>query len=141
MTYLCTTFFRIEGKANKERTTHMTKAKTLVNAIIQGIQDKKGQQIVVCDLSHIDGAIANYFVICQGQSPTQVEAIAESVGDTCRKEIGEKPVNVVGLGTDQWVAIDYVDVLVHIFLPETRQFYSLEELWEDADITRLPDID
>lgn len=119
----------------------MTKAKTLVNAIIQGIQDKKGQQIVVCDLSHIDGAIANYFVICQGQSPTQVEAIAESVGDTCRKETGEKPVNVVGLGTDQWVAIDYVDVLVHIFLPETRQFYSLEELWEDADITRLPDID
>lgn len=86
-------------------------------------------------------AIANYFVICQGNSPTQVEAIAESVGDICRKETGEKPVGVNGLGNNQWVAIDYVDVLVHIFMPEAREFYDLENLWEDAKLTELPDVD
>lgn len=119
----------------------MTEATNLVRSITKGIQEKKGQHIVIADLSHIDGAIANYFVICQGNSPTQVEAIAESVGDICRKEVGEKPVNVNGLGNNQWVAIDYVDVLVHIFMPETREFYDLENLWEDAKLTELPDVD
>lgn len=119
----------------------MTEATNLVRSITKGIQEKKGQHIVIADLSYIDGAIANYFVICQGNSPTQVEAIAESVGDICRKEAGEKPVNVNGLGNNQWVAIDYVDVLVHIFMPETREFYNLENLWEDAKLTELPDVD
>ena len=119
----------------------MTETTNLVKSITKGIQEKKGQHIVIADLSHIDGAIANYFVICQGNSPTQVEAIAESVGEICRKEAGEKPVNVNGLGNNQWVAIDYVDVLVHIFMPETREFYDLENLWEDAKLTELPDVD
>jgi len=119
----------------------MTEATNLVKSITKGIQEKKGQHIVIADLRHIDGAIANYFVICQGNSPTQVEAIAESVGEICRKEAGEKPVNVNGLGNNQWVAIDYVDVLVHIFMPETREFYDLENLWEDAKLTELPDVD
>lgn len=119
----------------------MTEATNLVRSITKGIQEKKGQHIVIADLSHIDSAIANYFVICQGNSPTQVEAIAESVGDICRKEAGEKPVNVNGMGNNQWVAIDYVDVLVHIFMPETREFYDLENLWEDAKLTELPDVD
>ena len=119
----------------------MTEATNLVKSITKGIQEKKGQHIVSADLRHIDGAIANYFVICQGNSPTQVEAIAESVGDICRKETGEKPVGVNGLGNNQWVAIDYVDVLVHIFMPEAREFYDLENLWEDAKLTELPDVD
>ena len=119
----------------------MTEATNLVKSITKGIQEKKGQHIVIADLRHIDGAIANYFVICQGNSPTQVEAIAESVGDICRKETGEKPVGVNGLGNNQWVAIDYVDVLVHIFMPEAREFYDLENLWEDAKLTELPDVD
>ena len=117
----------------------MTTSSKLVETITKGIQEKKGQDIVVADLSKIDGAIANYFVICQGGSPNQVEAIAESVGDICRKEMDEKPVGVNGLGNNQWVAIDFVDVLVHIFQPETRSFYNLEELWEDAKITKTPD--
>lgn len=119
----------------------MTAETNLVKTITKGIQDKKGQHIVIADLSQIDGAIANYFVICQGNSPTQVEAIAESVGDACRKEMGEKPVGVNGLGNNQWVAIDYVNVLVHIFMPETRAFYDLENLWEDAKIVSVPDIE
>lgn len=119
----------------------MNTAKQLVETIKEGIQEKKGSGIVIADLSKIDGSIAHYFVICQGNSPTQVEAIAESVGDRCRKELGEKPVNVTGLENDQWVAMDFVDVLVHIFQPEVRQFYDLEHLWEDADLVQIPDLD
>lgn len=119
----------------------MTETKQLVKTITKGIQEKKGQDIVIADLSGIDGSIANYFVVCQGYSPSQVEAIAESVGNFCRKDAGEKPLNVVGLGNDQWVAMDYSDVLVHIFLPETRTFYDLENLWEDAKLTKIPNAD
>lgn len=118
----------------------MNTAKQLVETIKEGIQEKKGTGITIVDLTHIDGSIASYFVICQGNSPSQVEAIAESVGDFCRKKHGEKPVNVAGLGNDQWVAIDFVDVLVHIFQPEVRSFYDLEHLWEDAKITNIPDL-
>ncbi|MDD6552448.1 MAG: ribosome silencing factor [Prevotellaceae bacterium] len=118
----------------------MEETKQLVETITDGIQDKKGQDIVIADLQKIDGAIAKYFVICQGQSPTQVEAIAESIGDKVRENLHEKPVNVAGLGTDQWIAIDFVDVMVHVFLPETRKFYDLENLWEDAKLTKIPNI-
>ena len=119
----------------------MEETKQLVDIITEGIQEKKGSGIVIADLREIEGSIANYFVVCQGSSPAQVEAIAESVSDFARKKAGEKPVNVVGLGNDQWVAIDYVDVLVHIFQPETRAFYDLENLWEDAPLTKIADID
>lgn len=119
----------------------MTEATQLVETIIKGIQEKKGQDIIVADLSEIDGAIARYFIICQGSSPNQVEAIAESVGDFCRKDMGEKPVGVNGLGNNTWVAIDFVDTLVHVFQPETRAFYNLEELWEDAKLTKIPNVD
>ena len=119
----------------------MTETKRLVETITKGIQEKKGSKIVVADLNGVDGAIANYFVICQGNSPTQIEAIAESIGETVRKELKEKPTYVVGLGLNQWVAIDFVDVMVHIFLPEMRTFYDLEHLWADAKLTHLPDLD
>lgn len=119
----------------------MNTTKQLVETIKEGIQEKKGKGIVIADLSQIDGTIAKNFIICQGNSPSQVEAIAESVAEFCRKKLGEKPVNVAGLGNDQWVAIDFVDVLVHIFLPEVRQFYDLEHLWEDAKLTKIPDLD
>lgn len=109
-----------------------TTTEQLLNIITKAIEDKKGDNIVVIDLRHIDGAITNYFVICTGNSPAQVEAIAQSVGDKCRDEAGERPVGVNGLGNDQWVAIDFVDIIVHIFLPEPREFYDLEHLWEDA---------
>lgn len=109
-----------------------TSTEKLLNIITEAIDDKKGENTVVIDLRHIDGAITSYFVICTGNSPAQVEAIAQSVGDKCRDLAGEKPVGVNGLGNDQWVAIDFVDIIVHIFLPEPREFYDLEHLWEDA---------
>ena len=117
----------------------MVQTETLVQTIIKGIQEKKGSNIVVADLSGIDGTICNIFIVCQGNSPTQVEAIAESVGDMARMELQERPAHVVGLENAQWVAMDYTDVLVHIFLPDVRQYYDLEHLWDDAQLTHIPD--
>ena len=119
----------------------MESTRLLVETITKGIQEKKGRGIVVADLSGIDGTICRYFVICQGNSPSQVEAITESVGDFARKELGEKPAHVVGLENAQWVAMDYGDVLVHVFLPDVRAYYDLEHLWEDANLIQIPDLD
>ena len=119
----------------------MEQTTNLVETITKGIQEKKGQRIVVADLSSIEGAICRYFVICQGNSPSQVEAITESIGDFARKEMGEKPSTVAGLENAQWVAMDYGDVLVHVFLPDVRQYYDLEHLWDDAELTQIPDVD
>ena len=113
----------------------------LVDAIIQGIQEKKGQGISVCNLQGIDGAICNYFVICQGQSPTQVGAICDSVEEVVRVKAGEKPTRTVGAEHAQWVTMDYGDVMVHIFLPDVRQYYDLEHLWDDANLRQIPDLD
>ena len=119
----------------------MEQTKQLVKTITEGIQEKKGSDIVVADLSKIEGTICKYFIICQGSSPTQVEAIAESVGDFARERLKEKPTHVVGLENAQWVAMDYTDVLVHIFLPDVRAYYDLEHLWEDARLTHIPNLD
>ena len=118
----------------------MEQTKQLVTTITKGIQEKKGSNIVIADLSSIEGTICKYFVICQGNSPAQVEAITESIGDFARNEMNEKPSAVAGLDNAQWVAMDYGDVLVHIFLPDVREFYDLEHLWADAALTRIPDI-
>ncbi len=117
----------------------MEETKLLVETITKGIQEKKGSRIVVADLDGIDGTICRYFVICQGGSPTQVEAICDSVTDTVRETLDEKPAHVVGLENAQWVAMDYGDVLVHVFLPDVREYYDLEHLWDDAKLTHLED--
>ena len=119
----------------------MKQTKSLIQIIVEGIQEKKGSRIVVADLTGIDGTICTNFVVCQGNSPTQVEAIAESVGDMVREKLQEKPLHVVGVENAQWVAMDYGDTLVHIFLPDVREFYDLEHLWEDAKLIDIPDLD
>jgi len=119
----------------------MEQTEKLVEAIIEGIQEKKGHAITVADLTGVDGAICSKFVICQGSSPAQIEAIADSVEELARTKAAEKPVHVEGLRSAQWVAMDYTDVIVHIFLPETREFYNLENLWMDAGLTDIPDVD
>ena len=97
--------------------------------------------MVIADLTTIGSSICRYFIICEGNSPSQVEAITESVGDMVREQMGEKPTHVVGLENAQWVAMDYTDVMVHIFLPDVRQYYDLEHLWDDAELTQIPDLD
>ncbi len=119
----------------------MEQTKQLVEAIIKGIQEKKGQDIIIANLEGIDGAVCNYFVICQGNSPMQVEAITESIGDFVLSDMHDKPMHVIGLGVSQWVAMDYGDVIVHIFVPELRAFYDIENLWQDAKLTKIPNLD
>lgn len=119
----------------------MSKRKELIESIVEGIQEKKGRDIVVADLTEIYDAICKYMVICQGNTPTQIAAIVESVGDKARILCGEKPASVDGLRNAQWVAMDYGDVLVHVFLPENRTFYNLEHLWADAQLREIPNLD
>lgn len=119
----------------------MEQTNKLVESIVKGIQEKKGTDIVIADLRGIDGTICDYFIICQGNSPTQIDAITDSVEETARIETGEKPVKIAGLTNAEWVAMDYTDILVHIFLPEMRNYYNLEDLWEDAKLTHVPNID
>lgn len=119
----------------------MNQTNVLIQKITEGIQEKKGKRIVIADLTSIDDTICKYFVICQGNSPAQILAIADSIKEHVRKETKEKPIGVEGLRNAQWVAMDYSDVLVHVFLPATRDFYDLEHLWADAQLTSLPDLD
>lgn len=114
---------------------------TLIDNIIEGIRDRKGRGITLVDLSEIESSAAGHFIICQGTSPMNVAAIADSVREYVRSHSGTKPYNYDGYRNAQWIVIDYGDVFVHIFMPETREMYNLEELWSDATITRLPDLD
>ena len=119
----------------------MTETKNLVEAIIEGIQEKKGRAISVADLSSIDTAPCKYFVICTGGSPQQVEAVADSVEEFARKHAAEKPAAVCGKANAEWVALDYGTVMVHVFLPDAREHYDLEHLWHDAPVQSIPDWD
>lgn len=108
---------------------------------VSAIQDKKGRDITILDLSEVDGAPTGQFIICSGKSTTQVSAIADSVREEIQKQTGEKPINYDGYRNSQWIVIDYGDTMVHVFLPETRAFYRLEELWNDAETIIVPNED
>ena len=121
--------------------TRCVKITKLVQKCLKGIQEKKGKDIVVADLTGTDNTVCKYFVICEGNTPTQVAAIADSVSDYVRINAGEKPIAVEGMRVARWVAMDYSDVLVHVFVPEERDFYNLENLWADAQLTEIPNLD
>lgn len=116
-------------------------AKEIIEQIVEGIHDKKGKGVVVVDMLGLGNSVCDYFVICQGNSPNQVSAITDSVTDTVREKCGKKPYAIDGLRNCQWVAMDYGDILVHIFQPDVRAFYDIEHLWADAKTTLIPDID
>jgi ribosome-associated protein len=118
----------------------MNQTKQLVDTIIKGLQEKKGHHIVTVDLREITGAICQYMVVCEGNTPNQVSALSDSVWDMVYKDLSEKPLLVEGIRNAQWIGMDYGTVLVHIFIPEIRAFYRLENLWEDTMITKIEDI-
>jgi ribosome-associated protein len=119
----------------------MTETEKIVNACMAGIQEKKGKKIRIVNLEGIDDTITKYLVIGQGNSPSQVAAITESVREFARKQVNARPSAVDGTRNNLWVALDYIDVVVHIFVPDAREFYDVDNLWEDAKITDVPDID
>lgn len=108
----------------------------LIENIVEAIQDKKGHNIVSLDLSQLEGTICDAFVICNADSTTQVDAIADGVVEALEEKLGEKPRRVEGKTNAVWVAVDYVDVMVHVFLTPLRDYYRLEQLWADAPATR-----
>lgn len=113
----------------------------LQQLIVEGIQERKGHGISVIDLSAIESAPASRFIVCQGNSSQQVAAIADSVRDYLLEHAGVKPMNYDGYRNSQWIVIDYGSTLVHVFTREFRSLYDLEELWNDAVITSVPDLD
>jgi len=102
--------------------------------IIEAIREKKGHRIVNIDLTEVENSICDCFIICHGESVTQVGAIAESIDKKMTEETGIRAHHVEGIQNSQWVLIDYFDVLVHVFLEEYRDFYRLEELWADGKV-------
>lgn len=133
MKYIC-----MHKKTGKR---YMDQTGELVSAIVAGLQEKKGKRIVTVDMSQITGAICRYMVICEGNTPSQVSALSDSVWEFARKEMNDKPLSIEGAQVAQWIGMDYGTVLVHIFVPELRSFYNLDNLWADATITALPDVE
>jgi ribosome-associated protein len=112
----------------------------LCSAIIEGMQENKARDIVLLDLREISSSVCDFFVICSGESSTQVEGISSSVVRLTRKELKEKPWHIEGKTNSEWVLLDYINVVVHIFYKETRNFYDLEDLWADAKRTDIPNL-
>ncbi|MGY8933130.1 MAG: ribosome silencing factor [Flavobacteriales bacterium] len=104
----------------------------LITQIIKGIEEVKGQDIEILDLRDIENTVCDYFIICNGNSNTQVNAIVNSVQKTASKAIQEKPWHVEGSNNAEWVLLDYVHVVVHVFQKQIREFYNIEGLWGDA---------
>lgn len=118
----------------------MDETTILVNTIIDALQEKKGKKIVSMDLSRLDGSICKYFIVAQGNTPTQVSALSDSVWDLVADRLREKPLGAIGMQEAQWIAMDYGTVILHLFIPRLREYYNLESLWADADITEIPDV-
>jgi len=114
--------------------------KDLVESIVGGMQNIKGKDIVVLDLTELPNAVTDYFIIATGDSSTQVEGMASSVVRKTRTELKEKPWHEEGVGNSEWILLDYVNVVVHIFYRETREFYNLEDLWADAKRTEFANL-
>jgi len=126
-------------KIRMVKTTKIT-SKILCETIIEGMQENKASDIVVLDLRKIENAVTDFFVICSGESTTQVDGIASSVLRHTREEIQEKPWQTEGKGTSEWVLLDYVSVVVHIFYKTARPHYDIEDLWSDAKRTDIPNL-
>ncbi|MES2881926.1 MAG: ribosome silencing factor [Bacteroidota bacterium] len=116
----------------KKSITRLTRSAKIYKTIIRAIKEKKGEQIVSLDLRKIPEAVSDFFIVCEATSQPQVRAISDSVEDLVKKECGELPYRHEGKQNLQWVLIDYVNIVVHVMLPEQRKFYKLEELWSDA---------
>ncbi|MBN8565483.1 ribosome silencing factor [Flavobacterium filum] len=110
----------------------------LLVTIIKGIEEVKGNDIDILDLREIENTVCDYFIICNGNSNTQVNAIVNSVQKLVSRELKDKPWHVEGTDNAEWVLMDYIDIVVHVFQKHVREFYNIEGLWGDAKITTIP---
>ncbi len=123
----------------KSSVVRLTRNSKILKQIIHAIQEKKGQKIVSLDLRKIPEAVADFFIICEATNSTQLRAIADFLEEDVKKKCGELPYKHEGKQALQWILIDYVNVVVHVMMPEQRKFYQLEELWSDAVVTEHND--
>jgi ribosome-associated protein len=126
--------------ANRTLTAPRYNSSDLLDLIIDSIQDIKGKNVMKLDMSKLDDAPADYFVICSGDSTTQVKAISGNISRRVKEELSLAPAHVEGTNDARWCLVDYFDIVVHIFYPETREFYDIEDLWSDAEITSYEDV-
>jgi len=124
----------------KNSITNSVNTTDITDLIIDSIQDIKGKNIVKMDMRKIGEAPADYFIVCEGDSTTQVNAIAGNIEKRLKLEKGMRPVHVEGKAGATWVLVDYFDVVVHVFYPETRKYYDIEQLWSDAVTTEYQNI-
>ena len=118
----------------KKSVTRLTRNSKIFKSIIKAIQNKKGEQIASLDLRKIPEAVADFFVICEATSQPQIRAIADSITAEVKDKTGESPYHHEGKDHLQWVLIDYINIVVHVMMPDTRKFYKLEEMWSDAQL-------
>ena len=118
--------------AKKEKSTDL-----LITKIIEGVEKVKGQEISILDLRDIENTVCDYFIICNGTSNTQVAAIVNSIQKVVSKALQEKPWHVEGMENQEWVLMDYINVVVHVFQKQIRDYYDIESLWGDAKITTI----
>jgi ribosome-associated protein len=109
----------------------------LISVIIQGIEEVKGENIQLLDLRDIENTVCDYFIICSGNSNTQVKAISGSVQKLVSKQVKDKPWHIEGENNAEWILMDYVNVAVHVFQKQIRDYYDIESLWGDAKITKI----
>lgn len=120
--------------------TRDPRSEQLNHWIIEGIRDKKGKNIIQLDLRALEDAPADFFIICEGDSNTHVKAISDSVYKKVKEELHTAPSHTEGTSNARWILMDYFNTIVHVFYPETRQFYEIEQLWSDAETTEFADI-
>ncbi|HPW88267.1 MAG TPA: ribosome silencing factor [Kaistella chaponensis] len=118
----------------------ITEKQLLIDKIVEAMQDTKGEDILIFDLSKIENSVAQTFIICSGNSNTQVSAIAGNIEKKVRNDLQDRPWHVEGNENALWVLLDYVSVVVHVFQRETREYYDIEELWGDAKITKIENL-
>ncbi|PKQ66185.1 ribosome silencing factor [Raineya orbicola] len=121
----------------KQKKSKEVEIKNLCDLIIKGMQEKKAQDIVLLDMRKVPTAIVDYFIICTGTSDTQIDAIADSIEEEVYKNLKELPWHKEGKQNKEWILLDYVDVVAHVFKKSKREFYALEELWGDAQLQRF----
>lgn len=114
-------------------------SKKLCDAVVKGMQEKKAIDILVMDLRKVKNAVADFFVICSGGSDKQLDAIADSIDEEVFKTVKENPWHVEGKNNKEWMLLDYFDVVAHIFKKDKREFFALEKLWGDAEMTEIED--
>ena len=121
----------------KKTATKLAKNSKIFKAIIKAIEDKKGEDIVCLDLRKIHEAVADFFIVCTATSSPQCKAIADNIDDEVLQTCGERPYKQEGYQSQQWILIDYVNIVVHVMQPSARNFYKLEDMWSDAEISKV----